>query len=307
MYYAKLDPFARKQALQGMGQLLGGVSLTLWLAKMAGADVGVDPRSADFAKIKLGDTRIDIAGGFQQYLVLASRIVTKETVSSTTGEVTELEGGFAKPSRWQISGDFLENKLSPVGGYVADWQKNENFSGDPFAWKKELGRIMLPLGAENAYEGFKSTPAAGVASVGLGSIGFGTQTYAADPVKAAAAKERAKLAKRGPVYVRRHEDDMATLREEAKRRGVTVPRAAVEASRRIRNIDEQLARTKKKKGDDLTYQERAKIVKGPFLRTFPDRRDDVVQRFGEATGEEDWERLYDVMRRKIRETYSLES
>lgn len=185
-FYATLDPFARKQALRGMAQMLGGISLTLWLAKQAGAEVGLDPRSSDFGKIKVGDTRVDVAGGFQQYLVAASRFVKGESMSSTTGAVTTLEGGFAKPSRADILANFAENKLAPVPTYAVDFAKNENFAGDEFDPLKEGARAFTPLGLENAYEGFNvGGPGAGVTSLGLGSIGFGVQTYQAKPPKAA--------------------------------------------------------------------------------------------------------------------------
>lgn len=179
VFYATLDPFARKQALRGMAQLLGGISLTLWIAKMAGAEVGMDPRSSDFGKIKVGDTRVDIAGGFQQYLVAAARIVKGETVSSTTGEVKSLtETGFAKKSRWDIVGNLAENKLAPVPAYIVDALKGQNFAYDKFDPLKEAGRALLPLGLENAYEGYTvGGPAHGAASLLLGGIGFGTQTY----------------------------------------------------------------------------------------------------------------------------------
>ena len=182
VFYATLDPFARKQAVQGMAQLLGGISLTLWTAKMAGAEVGMDPRSADFGKIKIGDTRVDVAGGFQQYLVAASRLVKGESVSSTTGKVTSLtETGFAKPSRADILANFAENKLAPVPAWGVDFLKGENFAGDKFDPLKEGGRAFLPLGLENAYEGYTvGGPPTGAASLLLGGIGFGTQTYRPD-------------------------------------------------------------------------------------------------------------------------------
>lgn len=179
VFYAKLDPFARKQAIRGMAQLLGGISLTLWIAKMAGAEVGMDPRSSDFAKIKVGDTRVDIAGGLQQYIVAAARFVKGETVSSTTGKVTSLtETGFAKPSRADILANFAENKLAPVPAYGVDLLKNENFAGDKPDPLKEAGRMFLPLNLENTYEGYTiSGPKTAAASFALGGIGFGIQTY----------------------------------------------------------------------------------------------------------------------------------
>lgn len=179
VYYGKLDPFARRQALQGMAQLLGGVSLTLYLAKIGGADVGVDPRSADFGKIKVGDTRVDVMGGFQQYIVAASRLVKGEIVSSSSGELVRLEGGFAEPSRADILQRFGEQKLAPVPAFINAALKNENFEGDPFNPGREFGRLFVPLGWESAYDTYQSTgnvPAT-AAGLGLGSIGFGVQTY----------------------------------------------------------------------------------------------------------------------------------
>jgi hypothetical protein len=197
IYYASLDPFARKQALRGATQLLGAISLTLYLAELAGADVVRDPRNSDFGKIKVGDTRVDIAGGLQQYVVNAYRIIKKETVSSTTGEVTTLEGGFAKPSRWSIAGSFLENKLAPVPRFGMDFGKNENFAGDPFNWQREGSRLFLPLGGVSSYEAYQTGgggPAA--ATAGLGGIGFGVLTYADDEKESKGKSLRSRGGKR---------------------------------------------------------------------------------------------------------------
>jgi hypothetical protein len=273
-YYAKLDPFARKQALQGMGQLLGAVSLTLYMAKLAGAEVGLDPRSADFAKIKVGDTRIDIAGGFQQYLVAGWRLYTGESVNSA-GEVRELEGGFGNPSRYDIAGSFAENKLAPVPGYGVDWSKNENFAGDPFDPVKETARLFVPLGVENAYEGFKSSPEAGIASATLGSIGFGTQTYDA-------AKKRPKP-KSGMTGQQRYQDALKDEKANAKKLGLdAIPqdvkdalkiKAAVEHN--IAVIERQQRKAKNKQTPEgkrfkLTAKQRAAAVLAAIRDAVPD-------------------------------------
>jgi hypothetical protein len=296
VYYAQLSPFARKQAVQGMTQLAGAVTLTLSMAKMAGADVNMDPRNTDFGKIKFGDTRIDILGGLQQPFVAAYRIAKGESVSSTTGVVQEADRGL-------IARNFLGNKLAPVPGYARMWLNNENFAGDEFDPYKEAARLNIPIGVENTYEGFKDSPEAGVTSATLGSIGFGVSTYDGDPAKTADAKRKAALTKRGPVHVRRHEDDMARLKAEAKRRGVDVPQEAVKASRRIRDLDMQLRRAKKK--GPVSYKQRAQITKPMFLKVFPYRRDVVNQRFSEAGDDMDrWEKLYRLMRSDLREPYA---
>lgn len=183
-FYLKLDPFARKQALRGMTQLASALSLTLWMAKMAGADVGLDPRSSDFGKIKIGDTRVDVAGGFQQYLVVASRLAKGEMVSSTSGKLTALEGGFAKPSRADILQRFGEQKLAPVPAFANAWAKNETFTGDEFSPAKEAGKLVVPLGWEATYGTAREAgaPAAAATAV-LGGIGFGVQTYESKTAK----------------------------------------------------------------------------------------------------------------------------
>jgi hypothetical protein len=177
-FYADLDPFARKQALRGMSQLLGAVSLTLWLAKMNGADVSLDPRSADFGKIRLGDTRIDVMGGMQQYMVLVARVAKGEMVSSSTGELIPLEAGFAKTNRDDILLRFGEQKMAPVPAFGWSYLKGENFEGTEFDFPKEFGRLFLPIGVESAYDtNAEYGPRMAAAGFGLNAVGLGVQTY----------------------------------------------------------------------------------------------------------------------------------
>jgi hypothetical protein len=177
-FYADLSPFARKQALRGMSQLLGAVSLTLWLAKMNGADVSLDPRSADFGKVRLGDTRIDVMGGMQQYMVLVARIAKGEMVSSSTGELIPLEAGFAKTNRDDILLRFGEQKMAPVPAFAWSYLKGENFEGNEFDFPKEFGRLFLPIGVESAYDtNAEYGPRRAAAGFGLNAVGLGVQTY----------------------------------------------------------------------------------------------------------------------------------
>lgn len=113
-YYAGLHPFVRREAGKAARNLLGTISTVLYAAHLAGAEVGLDPRSADFAKVKVGNTRIDVAGGFSQDLVLLARLASGESVSSTTGRLQHLEGGFAGSSRLDVATRFLEGKAAPV-------------------------------------------------------------------------------------------------------------------------------------------------------------------------------------------------
>jgi hypothetical protein len=299
VYYAKLSPFARKQAVRGMVQLMGGVAMTLELAKMAGAEVNMDPRSTDFGKIKFGDTRVDILGGLQQPFVAAWRIATGESVSSTTGVTENLQGGFGNKSRFDIGENFFLNKLAPVPGYAKMWSKDENFAGDDFHAGKEAARLVLPIGIESSYEGFKSSPEAGATTAALGTFGFGVQTYNGSPAKTAKAKRDAALAKRGPIHVRKHEDRTAALRKEWKANNIPNDPEAVKASRAIRGMDLALKRAKKKKGDDLSSQEKARIALITHRRIFPELTATWRGLFASARSEADWQSYFEDLRQEV--------
>ena len=105
MYYVKLHPFVRQQALKSL-LAFGATEVTiLGLSKLAGADVGTDPKSSDFGKIRLGKLRLDITGGNGTFGVLLARLITKQTKNSTTGKITTLGQGYKTDSRrWSFSG-----------------------------------------------------------------------------------------------------------------------------------------------------------------------------------------------------------
>lgn len=185
-YYAKLDPFARKQALRAALQLTGTVGATLFLAKMAGADVNEDPRNADFAKIKVGNTRIDVLGGFQQPVRLLAQLSSGKVISSTTGKTLSLgPQGPGNLSRRDIAQRFFEAKLAPVPSLVNDAAKGTDFTGQPFSWKAAAVQRMTPLLAQDIRELHKekgSVPL-DVGAYALGALGIGIQTYGPKPAK----------------------------------------------------------------------------------------------------------------------------
>lgn len=190
VYYATLDPFVRKEALRSMAQLIGALGTVLALAKAGGARVGTDPRNADFAKIKIGDTRIDALGGFQQPVRLAAQLISGKVISSTTGETLTLgPQGPGKLSRRDIAQRFLEGKLAPSPSFVNDWFKGTDFQGKPFSWKRETLQRMIPLLAQDAHDLYNKPPGglpkwgAALGGYGLGAFGVGLQTYGAKPSK----------------------------------------------------------------------------------------------------------------------------
>src|SRR5690606_16829371 len=100
-YYMSLPAPLRVEALKDLAAFGGVASTVLGLAKASGAEVETDPRSTNFAKIKVGDTRYDILGGFQQYLRLASVIATNSTKTGK-GEVKKLGEGYKPDTRLSV-------------------------------------------------------------------------------------------------------------------------------------------------------------------------------------------------------------
>jgi hypothetical protein len=187
--FRTLTPFARREALRQLASL-GGFAITVGtLAKMAGASVNLDPRNADFAKIKLGNTRIDFLGGFQQIVRLGAQIETGQIVSSTTGKLLPLGHGFGQKSRLSVIIQFLRGKLSPVPSLVVDALAGQDFVGNPVTWnslgsyERELGSRMVPFLAQDIWDLYHTSGTAGLLAAPLDLFGMGVQSYKAKTPK----------------------------------------------------------------------------------------------------------------------------
>lgn len=176
-YYAKLDPIARKYAIQSAASFAGIATAVLGIAAAAGAQVGTDPRSSDFGKIKVGNTRYDILGGFQQNIRVAAQLITGEKINTANGSVQKLNGGFGGSSRWNVLEQFGLNKANPIVGATQKVLSSKTPTGDAVNPYTEIGKLFVPLSIQDAYQGYKDTGAKGVAKTLPGIIGVGVQNY----------------------------------------------------------------------------------------------------------------------------------
>lgn len=177
VYYAKLDPFVRKEALKSLLTFAGTGLTVLGLAKLGGAQVGEDPRSADFGKIKIGNTRYDTWGGFQQYFRLAGQLISGQLVNSTTGRITTLGEGYRPLTRYEIALKFFESKENPVFSLATQLLKGQDFEGKPIDLKSEVAKRFVPLVIQDMAEVIKERGVAAAAGNIPSFFGVGTQTY----------------------------------------------------------------------------------------------------------------------------------
>ena len=176
IYYMKQDPFVRKEALKSLFSFVGIGTTILTLAKMAGVEVGLDWRSSDFAKIKIGNTRIDIWGGFQPLVRVAGQLITGKYISSTTGKEMTLGKGYRPLTRADIVQHFIEGKLAPIPSFILSLLKGQDITGEKISVTKEVIQRFIPMVIGDLYDLAKENP--GLMPVGLaGFFGVGIQTY----------------------------------------------------------------------------------------------------------------------------------
>jgi hypothetical protein len=157
--------------------MVGASTAILSLAKMGGAEVETDPRSSDFGKVVIGNTRFDVTGGDGNYAVLLARLATNQTKSTTSDIVRTLGEDYGAPSRGDTLVKFFRNKLSPTASFVADWLYGENAIGEVFDLKQETLDRVTPMIISSTIEAAADDPTMGVASALADLVGIGTQTY----------------------------------------------------------------------------------------------------------------------------------
>jgi hypothetical protein len=177
----KMGSLARKEAAKNSVKIISGIAGVLTLANaIAPGSVDLDPRSTDFGKIKVGNTRFDVAGGMAGYATLAARLLTQSTKSGS-GVISQLNtGDFGSRTTWDTVLDFFTNKFSPSAQVAKDVLKGEDFEGNKPTVEGEASRLITPIGIQNFQE-LEADPnsADTLSAVIADALGIGTNTYGA--------------------------------------------------------------------------------------------------------------------------------
>jgi len=172
------SPALKKMAARDLITFAGAAGTALGLAAMGGAEVELDNRSADFLKIKTGNTRLDIMGGFGQYMVLLSRMLSGERVSASGREI--------KVDRQELMINFLRTKGSPIVNMVWNLVTGKTFLGeevklDVESTARDLRDNLVPMFFQDVWDAAEDEGWTGALKALPGAFGVGVQTYDSAP------------------------------------------------------------------------------------------------------------------------------
>lgn len=193
-YYARLKGPARKEALESAAAFSLVAGTVLASLEAMGGEIETDARSSDFLKVKFGDTRYDVLGGFQQNIVFAWRELSGEKKSSQTGKVTKLSGDekpYGGSDRLSVLTDLVANKANPVFNTAGNLIKGEDRSGEKTNPINEIAQLFIPLNFQSSYEAAKSTGNLKDAAKAIPSyFGTGVQTYGLKDLKVSDGQQK---------------------------------------------------------------------------------------------------------------------
>ena len=139
--------FAKKEASKNLGKIVMGMAGVLGTAEILfPGSVEFDPRSSDFGKIKIGNTKFDITGGMGSIAVLAARLITRTTKTSSGVKRSLVSGEYGAQTGLDVVEQFFEGKLAPGPALVRDILKGETYSGeDPLNPKVMAKSLLVPI------------------------------------------------------------------------------------------------------------------------------------------------------------------
>jgi hypothetical protein len=206
--YMSSNPNIRREYLKSLFSIAATAGTFLQLSRMAGASVESNPASADFGKAKFGNTRIDPWGGFQQYLVLAQRLMPQLDLSSMgldeiggkmkstmSGKEYSLDDpGFGRSNRADILTKFVRSKTNPLinfawgmlagqkeaGGKRMQLGYNPDQSPVGNLYNNSIAQRFIPMFTQDVYDLINdetTSPAEKSLAAFMGSLGAGVQTY----------------------------------------------------------------------------------------------------------------------------------
>jgi len=185
--YERIHPFVRKQYWRDLFSFTAAQAGIISIAKLGGAEVGDEPTSTDWGKIKIGNARLDFNGGFQQYFRAAAQLAQQAKTSSVSNKRTELGEGFRADTMKDVVYGFIESKEAPLLNFAVNVLKGTDFTGNPVTLSSEVGSKLTPIIAQDLKEILIEDPNL-LWTLIPANFGAGLQVYGSDTLKKAPKK-----------------------------------------------------------------------------------------------------------------------
>ncbi len=136
--------------------------------------IETDPRSTDFMKMRVGNTRIDPWGGYQQWVTFFARLLT--------GERKTQVGEIVPTSAADVTGRIVRSKLSPAAAAAVDILTGKTFIGEELSTdgetiQREAFNRFVPLFIQDVTEAMEEDGWMGGVAASPGFFGWGITAY----------------------------------------------------------------------------------------------------------------------------------
>lgn len=175
-YLFSTSKATRIEAWREIGATVGlGTSLLSMMELSGIGHVELDPRSSDFGKLRIGNTRYDIWTGYSQWMRFMAQIATAQRKTTVTG-------GMAPANRLDTLVRFMQSKTSPFTGFILDLLAGKTYSGEelkadwPTVWEQAYRRIA-PLTLQDMIDAQIIPDGGGFLGGFPSAFGVGVQTY----------------------------------------------------------------------------------------------------------------------------------
>lgn len=190
-YYGKMPWEIKKMALGDAAKFVGvGLSILALMQLAYGKKKGdkddeeystveADPRSSDFGKIRIGNTRWNLWGSYQPTIRYLAQGIMGEAKSNKSGKIIELngEGPFGR-GRGDLALSYLRSKMAPIPSAIWDLTTGRNAVGEKVTAMDELQSHLMPLFFQDVGQAVEDKGIKSLFTVGLPSMfGVGVQTY----------------------------------------------------------------------------------------------------------------------------------
>ncbi len=168
------SPLVRKEAARQMVSFMGAGSSILGLCALTGAKIETDPRSADFGKLRIGNTRLDIWTGYTQWARFITQLTSAQR-KTVGGNITEL-------NRAEVVQRFAQSKASPLTSLIYDILRGESYTGeevnlDTQNLQRQAYDRIAPLFVQDLLDAIEQEGMLGGLVALPGVVGVGVVTY----------------------------------------------------------------------------------------------------------------------------------